>query len=274
MQKLVQIGYFFCRAHFGNAFPEFPPSRALTTGPRPDYVAGMLPEIEKLLVLQDRDQRIRTLKTELKNAPLERKDLEARLAATAAGSEKAKAKMRDLELEKKRLEVDAAGKRDQIARFKTQQMQTRKNEEFQAFSQQIGHFEQDISKIEDRELEVMEAMEAMRPVVAEAEKNVAEAKSRVAGQIADLDAKIKTIEETLKGIEAERATLTGGIDEDLLDQYNRLFSSKGGNAVVALEHEVCTGCHMKLTTQTLVRVKGEKEITHCEQCGRILYLSR
>ena len=35
----------------------------------------------------------------------------------------------------------------------------------------------------------------------------------------------------------------------------------------------CMGCHMKLTTQTAVRVKNEKEIVHCEQCGRILYYS-
>jgi len=233
----------------------------------------MLPEIEKLLVLQDRDQRIRTLKTELKNTPLERTDLETRLAATAAGSEKAKAKMRELEVEKKRLEVEAAGKREQINKFKTQQMQTRKNEEFQAFAQQIKHFELEISKIEDHELEVMEAIETMRPLVAEAEKKTAEAKSRVAGQIADLDAKIVAIGETLKQVEAERATLTVGLDEDMLDQYDRLFASKGGNVVVALEHEVCTGCHMKLTTQTLVRVKGAQQITHCEQCGRILYMA-
>ena len=234
----------------------------------------MLPEIEKLLLLQDRDQRIRTLKNELKLAPLERTDLETRLAATAAGAEKAKMKLRELEVEKKRLEVEAQSKRDQINRFKTQQMQTRKNEEFQAFTQQIGHFEADISTIEDRELEVMEMIEQAKPVLAEAEKNVAQAKTRVAGQIADLDAKIATITETLKAVEAERATLTAGIDEDLLDQYNRLFVSKGGNVVVALEHEVCTGCHMKLTTQTLVRVKGEQQITHCEQCGRILYISQ
>jgi predicted nucleic acid-binding Zn-ribbon protein len=31
------------------------------------------------------------------------------------------------------------------------------------------------------------------------------------------------------------------------------------------------GCHMTLTTQTVVRVKGSREIVHCEQCGRILY---
>jgi len=233
----------------------------------------MLPEIEKLLLLQDRDQRIRTLKNELKNTPLERKDLETRLAATTSGAENAKAKMRELEVEKKRLEVEAQGKRDQINRFKTQQMQTRKNEEFQALGNEITHFEREIGKIEDRELEVMELIEQTKPALAEAEQNVVKAKSRVAGQIADLDAKIATIGETLKAVEAERAALTVGIDEDLLDQYNRLFVSKGGNAVVALEHEVCTGCHMKLTTQTLVRVKGAQEITHCEQCGRILYFT-
>ena len=243
----------------------------MTRGAGRDYGTRMLPEIEKLLVLQDRDQRIRTLKTELKNAPLERKDMEARLAVAASGAEKAKAGMRDLELEKKRLEVDAQGKRDQIAKFKTQQMQTRKNEEFQAFAQQIGHFEKDIAAIEDRELEVMEAIEAARPGLAEAERNAAEAKARVARQIADLEAKIATLDETLKTAEAERNAFTGGIDEDLLDQYNRLFASKGGNAVVPLEHEVCTGCHMKLTTQTVMRVKARLHITHCEQCGRILY---
>ena len=36
----------------------------------------MLPEIEQLLVLQDRDQKIRTLRQELKIVPLERKELE------------------------------------------------------------------------------------------------------------------------------------------------------------------------------------------------------
>ena len=234
----------------------------------------MLPEIEKLLILQDRDQRIRTLQTELKTIPLERKETETRLATAATGAEKAKAALRELEVEKKRLEVEAQGKRDQIDRFKTQQMQTRKNEEFQAFGVQIVHFEREISKIEDREIEIMEAMEAAKPALDEAERKAAEAKARVAHQLADLDAKAVTLGEHLKTAEAERVKLTEGIDEDLLDQYTRLFRSKDGTPVVALDHEVCTGCHMKLTTQTLVQVKGEKQITHCEQCGRILYLVR
>ena len=233
----------------------------------------MLPEIERLLILQERDQRIRAFQAELKTVPLERKDLEARLAAAAAGADKAKTALRELEVEKKRLEVEAQGKREQIGKFKAQQMQTRKNEEFQAFGVQIQHFEAEVVKIEDRELEVMESIEAAKPVLAEAERNAAEAKAMVARQIADLDAKDATLNEQLKTAEASRAALAEGIDEDLLDQYNRLFRSKNGAAIVALEHEVCTGCHMKLTMQTLVHIKAEKQVTHCEQCGRILYLA-
>jgi len=231
----------------------------------------MLPEIEKLLTLQDRDQRIRTLQAEFKTVPLERKELESRLTATTAGAEKAKAALRELEVEKKRLEVEAQGKRDQIAKFKVQQMQTRKNEEFQAFGVQIQHFEGEIVKIEDRELELMEAIETAKPVLAEAERNAAEAKAQVARQIADLEAKAAALETQLKNTEADRGKDTDGIDEDLLDQYQRLFRSKNGNAIVELDNDVCSGCHMKLTTQTILQVKSNRQITHCEQCGRILY---
>ena len=89
--------------------------------------------------------------------------------------------------------------------------------------------------------------------------------------MADLDEKGKTLETRLKELTAERAELSGKIDEDLLSRFERLFASKGDAAIVALEHEVCTGCHMKITTQTAHRVKNGKEIVSCEQCGRILY---
>ena len=58
---------------------------------------------------------------------------------------------------------------------------------------------------------------------------------------------------------------------DRFNRFDRLFKSKGDAAVVALEHEVCTGCHMKVTIATVMRVKAGKEIVSCEQCGRILY---
>lgn len=231
----------------------------------------MLAEIQQLLVLQDRDQKIRKLQQEFKTVPLERKTLGAKLESLSAGLDTFKARAREIELEKKKLEMEAKTKRDSIAKFKTQQFQTRKNEEFQALGNEIKRYESDIVKLEDRELELMEEAERVKTAVGGAEKEFGQAKSQIDRQLGDLEAKAKAIEAQLRELETERAKLAGGIEEDLLDTYERLFASKHGLAIAPIEHEVCMGCHMKVTTQTAVRVKGQREIVSCEQCGRILY---
>ncbi len=231
----------------------------------------MLKEIEQLLTIQDRDRKIRALKNETKLAPLQRKELEGRLAAAQQQLDSVKLKGKEIEVERKKLENDAQSKRDQIAKYNAQKFQTRKNEEFQALTNEIKRFEDEVSGIEDRELELMDGGEKMKATIAEAEKENASVKTQVQQQLTNLEAKTLTIQDQLKQIEADRAALATEVDEDLLDTYNHLFTSKGDNAIVALEHEVCMGCHMKLTTQTAVRVKGRREVVHCEQCGRILY---
>ena len=233
----------------------------------------MLQEIEQLLTIQDRDRKIRALKNEIKLAPLQRKDLDARLAAAQQQLDAVKLKGREIEVERKGLENEAQSKRDQIAKYNTQKFQTRKNEEFQAISNEIKRYEDEVRVTEDRELELMDGAEKMKATIAEAEKENTTVKAHVQQQAANLDAKAAAIVEQLKQIEADRAKLAEAVEEDLLETYDHLFASKGDNAVVALEHDVCMGCHMKLTTQTSVRVKGRREVVHCEQCGRILYWS-
>ncbi len=233
----------------------------------------MLAELEQLLVLQDRDRKIRAIKNELRLAPQEKKELDAKLLSSSASLEAIKAKGRELEVEKKKLEVEAQAKRDSIAKFRTQQFQTRKNEEFQALTNEIKHAEAEIQSLEDRELEIMEQAETLKGEIATADKTFSQTKSQIATRLTDVDAKVASIEKQLTELEADRASLAEKIDEDLLERYERLFASKGDAAIVALEHEVCMGCHMKITTQTAVRVKGEKEVVSCEQCGRLLYYS-
>jgi predicted nucleic acid-binding Zn-ribbon protein len=109
--------------------------------------------------------------------------------------------------------------------------------------------------------------------VAEAEKAAQAAKALVERQLVDLDAKGRALEQQIKDLEASRPKLTEGLDEDLLHIYERMFATKG-EAVVLLEHEVCTGCHMKVTASTNASARAGREIVHCEQCGRILYAER
>lgn len=238
--------------------------------PQPSHT--VLPELEKLLTLQERDQRIRAFQIELTAIPDERRLKEKQIADSAARLEIAKTRMKQIEVERKKLEGDAQVKRDAITRYKQQQMQTRKNEEFAALKHEIEAAEKVIVTIEDREIELMEEVEQLRPAVAEAESTHIAEKSKLESQISELGKKAENIQARITELTAGRPALAEGIDEDLLDQYTRLFKSKGGNALVELEHEVCTGCHMKVTTQVALAVQGGRHIVHCSNCGRILHL--
>lgn len=233
----------------------------------------MQPELEQLLILQDRDQKIKRIRSEIRTVPQQRAQLDAQLAATAAGLEAIKGKARQVEIDKKNLELDAGTRTQSINRLKTQQYETRKNEEFRAIGTEIERYEKEIRDIEDRELELMEQADQLKLAVSEEEKKTAAARESVGRQVADLDAKAAALNVRMAELTKEREELASRIDEDVLDRFNRLFASKGDAAVVALEHEVCTGCHMKITTQTAHRVKAGKEVVSCEQCGRILYWS-
>jgi predicted nucleic acid-binding Zn-ribbon protein len=228
-------------------------------------------ELEQLLVLQDRQQKIKQIQTEIKTMPQQRQNLEAQLAANAAALGALKSKAQHLEMDRKTLELDAGTRRESINRLKTQQYETRKNDEFRAMGNEIERYEKEIQQIEDQELELMDQAEKLKVEVAAQDKKASSVRDSIARQIADLDEKGKTLEGRLNELTTERTELSSKVEEDLLERFERLFASKGDAAVVALEHEVCTGCHMKVTTQTAHRVRNGKEIVSCEQCGRILY---
>jgi predicted nucleic acid-binding Zn-ribbon protein len=229
------------------------------------------PELEQLLVLQDRQQKIRQIQSEIKTLPFERSHLESQLAASAAGVEALKQKTRQLEIDRKKLELDVGTRNESIGRLKTQQYQTRKNDEFQALGHEIERYQDEIRKLEDQELELMIEADKLKAEVDTAEKNARTTKDTISRQLANLEAKSKALETQQAQLANEREALTSKIDADLLDQFERLFNSKGDAALVAVEHRVCTGCHMKITTATASQVKAGREIVSCENCGRILY---
>jgi predicted nucleic acid-binding Zn-ribbon protein len=232
----------------------------------------MLDAIERLLALQDRDQKLRTLRLELQAVPTEIASKQKLIADSAARLDLARTRAKAIEVEKKSLQGEAASKRDQIARYKTQQLQTRKNEEYTALTHEISNVENLIAQIEDKELTLMEEADSLAPEIAAADKTHADEKARLEGQIALLREKEGNLKTRIDEVQKNRASAVEGIDEELLERYERLFETKNARAVVAVEHDVCTGCHMKITAQTSLALRSDKSIVSCPQCGRLLHL--
>src|SRR5580693_6177336 len=128
----------------------------------------MLEIIEKLLILQDRDRKIHRVQQELAQIAPERETLRTRATATQTQLEAAKNRVKHIESERKRLELDVEAKKSQIEKYANQQLQTRKNEEYRALAHEIEICKADIMKIEDSEIILMEQTEAAQKEVARA----------------------------------------------------------------------------------------------------------
>jgi predicted nucleic acid-binding Zn-ribbon protein len=234
----------------------------------------MLDTIEKLLILQDRDQRIRREQGELARIGPERQTLKAKAVTAQAELENAKLRVKQIESARKELELEVEGKKQMIARYANQQFQTRKNEEYRALQHEIDTCKEAIFQIENREIELMEQAEAAQKEVLRATQAASDARKLGDDQVAQLDAREENLKKELAELEAHRAALAAAVDESARARYERLMRSKGENVVVGVQHGVCGGCHMKLPPQLLVTCQAEKELVACSNCGRILYYTR
>jgi predicted nucleic acid-binding Zn-ribbon protein len=234
----------------------------------------MTDQIEKLLILQDRDRRIFGLKSELSRIEPERRMLQGRTSGTQAALDAAKLKVKQIETDRKKLELDAEAKKGQIEKYALQQFQTKKNEEYRALGNEIDHAKQAIVQLEDQQIELMEQMEAAQKQVAVAQKDADDAKKLSDGQLKELATREENLKKELGEMESSRESLTAGLDESILGRYMRLQKQKGDNIVVGIQHGVCGGCHMKFPMQIVVACQKAQELVTCPNCGRILYYTR
>jgi predicted nucleic acid-binding Zn-ribbon protein len=234
----------------------------------------MLETLEKLLVLQDRDQKIRRVQGELAHIAPEREGLRVKAAATQAQLESLKTRAKQIESDRKRLELDVESQKQQIERYANQQLQTRKNEEYRALMHEIDACKAEITKIEDREIELMEQAEQVQKDIGRLSREAGETKKLVDDQIAQLNQREASLQKELAGLQLGRMELAAAVEDSARARYERLIKSKGENVVVGVHHGVCGGCHMKLPAQVLVFCMADQEIITCTNCGRILYYTR
>jgi predicted nucleic acid-binding Zn-ribbon protein len=233
------------------------------------------PLVESLLILQDRDMRRLALEGQLKGVPRDILAVEQKIAAEKAAIDAAKTELKELETKKKGLETDIRSAEEKAARYKTQQLEVRKNDEYQALGHEIELTEAEIGGLEEKELEVMYAID-------EAKKRFADAEATLKANIAGHEARIRTLRERevnltaeLQTAQADVAAARGPVGEPALRLYDRI-AVRSMPAVVAVRGGKCEGCHLKVSSEVESASRGKgadpaQLLATCDQCGRIVY---
>lgn len=230
----------------------------------------MLSEIKTLLIVQDRDVTLRRLREELRKLPEEATRAKGRLAGDEAALVTAKSRLADNEVAIQKLQLEIETRRTTIGRLKTQQFETRKNDEYTALGHEIERYAGDIARLEDSELALMEKGETLKASSVAAASALTATRVKVQEELSLMKERHVALSAHIAELESERSALASGVESSLLARYDRLFDKKAP-AVVPLQHGICGGCHMRVTPTTFTQVKGEKGLAFCENCSRLLY---
>ena len=230
-----------------------------------------IPTLEKLLALQNCDQQRLSLEAQLKAVPREIAAVEQKMAAEKAALETTRAELKDLEVKRKAVENEVSAAEERVARYKSQQLQVRKNDEYQALGHEIEVTQAEIDTLEEEELKVMYAIDA-------AKRSFTAAEAELQGNIAGHEARIRLLRERETSLQAELqaeeeavAAARKLLDETSLRLYDRLAVKPGLPVIVPIHEGKCGGCHLKISFNVDSETRKPDKLVTCDQCMRIVY---
>lgn len=230
----------------------------------------------QLLELQDHDTRLDQLRHR-------RATLPARAELAKVEADRAALDARGAEVRARRDELGAqqAALEDQIEASKTRRAELQRRlfggtvaaaRELQAMDEEVRHLGRHISDLEDRELEIMEALEPVDGELQSADVERDALDTRAAALRAEIGAAEAEIDADIDTELAPRQPLAGQIPPELLRRYEALRTKLGGTGAARLVGNSCTGCHLTLPAMEVDRIKkaAPDAVITCDNCGRIL----
>ena len=232
----------------------------------------MHPSLKSLLELQEIDGQMIFLKRAKESRPRELDPERKRLQDLRVQIEASTQEIKRLRMDADRRELDLKKNEAEILRQQTQLNQASSNQEYQVLKEQIARMRVDNGAIEEEVLTRMTESDACQGKKKQAE---AEAKHFET----DLKKKEVELQEVVKGLDGQIADLSGrraealrAVPADHLALYDRVLQRHRDFAIARVEHQICQGCFMSATPQTINILMQDRELIQCRNCLRILYL--
>jgi predicted nucleic acid-binding Zn-ribbon protein len=231
----------------------------------------LLPELNKLVDLQELDKVIQEISQALEKLP---EDLQA--GATALEKLKADCAARTQELEalqkqRRETELEVADMEAGIKKSRQRLMEIKSNIEYKAMLKEIAFKEDQRDQKETRILEMLESGEAQKKHLAAKEQQVQERQAALAEQQVELEAQMAKLKKQLATLEDQRKKARKGVPAQLLKRYEFIRQRRNGTAISPVRAGVCLGCYMNILPQQFIDLQKGQEVIQCPHCQRLLY---
>jgi predicted nucleic acid-binding Zn-ribbon protein len=227
-------------------------------------------DLEKLIELEKVDREALRLNEEVAGLPRRVAAIEEKLAEHKAAVEKAKAKIKGNEANRRQLETDIKGFQEKIAKYRSQSSSVKTNDEYRALMHEVEFAEKQISGCEDKILELMLALENEEKALKVAEAELKTEAADVEKEKAEARVRTAEDEKLLAGLKDKRQQLRSGVNDSPLAHYDRVMRQRK-SAIAEARDQKCMACFVMVRPQTWQEIRTNEQVVTCNSCGRILY---
>jgi len=231
------------------------------------------PDLEALLVLQEKDRLVTGTEQALAALEPEQQSLNEQMAVSERALQAARRSVEDALRRRDELE----GK---IANYRSMQEQRRQRLEWVRGAKEASTImaELDLARsvLAKEEAEFMRSGDAVHEAerkVAEAEKALAAVRESQVPHRQALQGRREAILAELQQAQSVRSEAARSVNGSLLVRYERIRRGKAPLALYALHADACGHCFTAVPTQRRVLIQRGAAIETCEGCGVLLYAS-
>jgi hypothetical protein len=228
--------------------------------------------LEALIHLQEIDDAIERTNEQLRSLPIRAQATERELARSRDALEELRRDLTDVQKEADHRELQLRTGEANLTRLQAQRLAVETNREYAVLSTQIGGMQADNARLEDQVL-------ALYAKLDRAQKAHQAHAAEVQRLSEELQAILDQSREEAAGLEGRLAELEGqsdqarqGVPPEALRLYQKLRRRLGASPVAAVRDEVCTGCNMSVSPQTVSTLRLGRDLIQCTSCTRILFL--
>ena len=227
--------------------------------------------MEQLVRLQDIDTKLRDLNDLLGDLPSKVDELDIREQSIKNEIDGDKEKLKNIEVEINKKELDLNGNSIKIDKLKDQLFLVTNNKQYDALMTEIDHLKEQKSNCETDSIELLEEKEKTIENI----KNMESDLDSLSGDLADRKYKLKSAisdsADQKSNLENMREKELEGIDSSILSIYDNVIQARDGIAVVPLVGSGCGGCGAHVPPQKVTEIRANAGIHRCDMCGRFLY---
>lgn len=227
--------------------------------------------VQRLLSLQDIDEKIEERKSELASLRPDLEHAESRYEEVREELERARKELEEAEVRHRSDQRSVQGGRETMRRLRERAEEVQDMRQHQAVRSEISTARKNLEQAEEEALESLGAVEEARRRVEELEERLEEVESSYRERAGATEERRREIERELEEQRERRQSRAEDIENEVLELYEQVRRGRTNEVLAPLDSGHCGHCYTMVPPQRQNEIRSSGKLYRCDGCGVILH---